>query len=289
MGEFDGGGFVIRGLVINRGSANNIGLFGFVRMATLKNIGMASVGVSANDSVGALVGIAEYTTITDVEVAGSVWGNNTVVGGVVGGLSRGSSMQRSRSSGNVCANWAQGGGLVGRVSDSVVEYSYSTADVSVPNAGVGGGAIGVLTGLSTVQNSFSKGRSVGNPSVGGLVGTAESPARIVTSYAASVVTSSGISGIGGVVGSSGVGPVATYWDTQVSGRSTVAGNSSATNGGLTTAQAKNKTSYVGWDFTSVWGIDPAINDGYPYLRVTVNGACCVAPGDGSTPIAVWEN
>jgi len=38
--------------------------------------------------------------------------------------------------------------------------------------------------------------------------------------------------------------------------------------GLTTAEMKNADNYIaqGWDFENIWAIDPAINDGYPYLR-----------------------
>ena len=36
--------------------------------------------------------------------------------------------------------------------------------------------------------------------------------------------------------------------------------------GRTTAEMKTKATYEGWDFETVWGINPNINDGYPYLR-----------------------
>jgi len=36
--------------------------------------------------------------------------------------------------------------------------------------------------------------------------------------------------------------------------------------GLTTTQMKDPSNYNGWDFENIWGIDPDINDGYPYLR-----------------------
>jgi len=29
---------------------------------------------------------------------------------------------------------------------------------------------------------------------------------------------------------------------------------------------KNQVTYVGWDFTNIWKIDPAQNNGYPTLR-----------------------
>lgn len=36
--------------------------------------------------------------------------------------------------------------------------------------------------------------------------------------------------------------------------------------GKTTAEMKQKSTYEGWDFETVWGISAAINDGYPFLR-----------------------
>ena len=35
--------------------------------------------------------------------------------------------------------------------------------------------------------------------------------------------------------------------------------------GSTTEQMKNQPTYVGWDFTNVWRMDPTIQNGYPYL------------------------
>jgi hypothetical protein len=55
---------------------------------------------------------------------------------------------------------------------------------------------------------------------------------------------------------------ACYYDADVS--SPLTDNNDGVTG-LTTAQAKDKDSYSGWDFESVWEIDPGINDGYPSL------------------------
>lgn len=33
-----------------------------------------------------------------------------------------------------------------------------------------------------------------------------------------------------------------------------------------TTQMKQQSNYIGWDFETIWGIDPNINNGYPYLR-----------------------
>ena len=41
------------------------------------------------------------------------------------------------------------------------------------------------------------------------------------------------------------------------------------NSHITLTQAKQRATYenIGWDFDTVWGIDPNINDGFPYLKV----------------------
>ena len=45
------------------------------------------------------------------------------------------------------------------------------------------------------------------------------------------------------------------------------GYSKVTARGRTTAEMKQKTTYEGWDFETVWGVSAGINDGYPYLRL----------------------
>ena len=40
----------------------------------------------------------------------------------------------------------------------------------------------------------------------------------------------------------------------------------STGTGKTTAEMKQKATYEGWDFETVWGISASINDGYPFLR-----------------------
>lgn len=59
-----------------------------------------------------------------------------------------------------------------------------------------------------------------------------------------------------------------YYDSTVFSSAT-----DALQGGMTpravpksTSDMKTQTTYVGWDFTNIWKIDPLINSGYPYLR-----------------------
>jgi hypothetical protein len=52
---------------------------------------------------------------------------------------------------------------------------------------------------------------------------------------------------------------ASYWDTETSGLTTSAGGT-----GRTTAEMKQQSTFVDWDFDTVWQIDEG--ETYPYLR-----------------------
>jgi hypothetical protein len=52
------------------------------------------------------------------------------------------------------------------------------------------------------------------------------------------------------------------WDTNVAGEVT----GEATNCvGYSTAEMQQQATYAGWDFLTVWGLSPGVNNGYPYL------------------------
>ncbi|WP_448522436.1 hypothetical protein [Pseudothermotoga sp.] len=53
-----------------------------------------------------------------------------------------------------------------------------------------------------------------------------------------------------------------YWDNQMT--STTEDDSTAE--GKSTSQMKTQSTYSAWDFTNVWAINAAKNDGYPYLK-----------------------
>lgn len=63
-----------------------------------------------------------------------------------------------------------------------------------------------------------------------------------------------------------------YWDTETSnvgwayGTHWNGGDTPTGTNGRTTSQMKTQGTFTGWDFTNTWGINPSINDGYPYLR-----------------------
>ena len=230
-GTFDGLGHGITGLTINRPTADNIGLFGSARNATIKNITVANVSMNGKYNVGGLVGTTSYSTIDNAHTSGRVSGdanvggltgsalNTTVtnsdstanvygrdsngqIGGLIG-IAYMSSISSSHASGHV-EGLNSVGGLLGSATLSTVRNSYSQSDVmgighdSGPGAKAGG-LIGYMN-ASTVSGSFADTKVYGeNDMAGGLVGSAMSGSIINNSYATGYVVSNNFSG--GIVGS----------------------------------------------------------------------------------------
>jgi hypothetical protein len=185
------------------------------------------------------------------------------------------------------------GGLVGK-NYGTINKSYSIGNV-ILNCGndgfdfcYGGGFVAETTG--NITNSYSRGNFTWSGAypqrlyIGGFagaVGPVSSGAFINNSYATGKVTPTNvITSVCGIAegGFSAalqdrVGSV--FWDINTTGVTAATGHSytplevscgGAGGGtGLTTIQMKQQSSYVGWDFNNIWGINPLINEGYPYL------------------------
>lgn len=135
-------------------------------------------------------------------------------------------------------------------------------DMVIGNNGYPGGFVGHIYGGS-VSNSYFKGQITADNG-GGIVGLNQS--SIINTYSNALINDSGFNGalIGGQSGGNQSG---SYWNKEVSGLDTMCGSGSCDDShGLTDEQMKDPTSFVGWDFESVWAIDPEKNDGYPYLQ-----------------------
>jgi hypothetical protein len=147
-GTFDGQGYEIRDLFINRPDENYVGLFGVVLQdGVIKNIGVVNVTVTGKSDVGGLVGRNEGT-VTNSYSTGNVTGYSKV-GGLMG-EDWYATVSNSYSAGSVTGN-DYVGGLAGQ-NVGTVSNSYSTA--SVTGNGHVGGLVGVNPSLGTVSNSF---------------------------------------------------------------------------------------------------------------------------------------
>jgi hypothetical protein len=265
-GTFDGQGYEISDLFINRPDEDDVGLFGWVgKEGIIKDIGVVNFTTIGEDSVGGLVGYNRYGTVKNSYSTGSVTGND-LVGGLVGENQVFSTVSDSYSSANVNGQKSVGG-LVGYNDYGTVSNSYSTGSVTGYSAV--GGLMGTNLIFSTVNDSYSSANVNGGQNVGGLVG--DNWGTVNNSYSTGSVT--GDSSVGGLVGANEmVGTVVTsFWDTETSGLEESDGGT-----GTTTTEMQNIVTFseAGWDITAVanvgtrnpsfiWNI---VNDEiYPFL------------------------
>jgi hypothetical protein len=191
-GTFDGQGYEIRDLFINRSDEKRIGLFGMIYIGGfVKNLGVVDVTVTGDRPVGGLAGF-NWATISNCYSTGSVTGNKDV-GGLVGanlggairncysvatvigkwyvgglvGANQGGAVSDSHSGGNITGR-SSVGGLIGTNVDPGTESSYPSSSVTDRNS------IGILIEfdeMGTVSNSYSTASVAGDEDVGGLVGS----------------------------------------------------------------------------------------------------------------------
>ena len=277
-GVFEGNGFMIANLYIDRSSSENIGLFSVTgETAQINNIKLSDVNVTGDNYTGSLVGF-NYGSIISIDVTGAVLGDWRV-GGLVGE----NGGQISKSVANVMVTGVlRIGGLVGQNETGVIRESRASGNV------IGGEGVGGLVGLNinSIANSYAEGTASGDLWMGGLVGrvgrTSSGVSSIVNSYA--IGKSSGKASFGGLMGSGVLNGsiTASYWDTEASmtesrddfeaafAKTTVEMQSPTGPGTTTTTEI-----YYGWS-TDIW--DFGSTSTYPVLRSV--GSFAV---DGSMP------
>ncbi|MFA7287511.1 MAG: GLUG motif-containing protein [Melioribacteraceae bacterium] len=228
-GNYDGNGHVIDHLYINNPNVSYQGLFYCTEGGTIQNLGLTNVNVYGKEYVGALIALTAQTSITNCYSTGIVRGMSYV------------------------------GGLIGN-SYSIVSKCFSTC--SVNGSIYIGGLIGLLS-YNSVSNCYSTGNVTGvSYNVGGLIG------RILSGSVSNCYSNGIVSLVplycGGLIGGNNDGSITnSFWD------KTVNSNSSFNNGlgiGKTTSEMKTNTTFssAGWDF-SIWNIELATNNGYPFL------------------------
>ena len=225
---FNGNGYTISNLYINRSSTDFVGLFGYTGSnSTLTAIGLINVDINGQSRVGSLAG-HNVGVITNSYVSGEVEGAGERIGGLVGnnaanatitnscatasvsGLGKfigglaGNNFQgtitNSCATGTVSGSGERVGGLVGFHQRGTITRSYATGSVSGDSSSVGG-----LVGnndAGTITNSYATGSVSGaGSSIGGLVGAMFNASTIMNSYATGSVSGSDTSSnVGGLVG-----------------------------------------------------------------------------------------
>ncbi len=143
-GTYNGNGYTIDSLYINRSLMNYVGLFSYPYGATIENLGVTHVNITGDNAVGALVGI---------NATGSLINNCYSTGRVTGS--------------------EKAGGLAGEnYNNSTIRNSYSTCTVKATSWYYAGGFVGLnFSSNSTIYNCYSTGDVEGKEYVGGFVGS----------------------------------------------------------------------------------------------------------------------
>lgn len=185
-GKFDGIDYNIFGLTINGNGKDYVGLFGVTNGATINNVTLVGGSITGTGSnVGAIVGNANDTTLTNVVNSAAVSGNSNV-GGIVGSADD-SAIKDAINTGTINGSGDNVGGLIGNLQDSkldttkevekgLIGNSYNLGDVSGKGYNVGGlvGSASNSTigdGTNLVYNRMDV---TGAYNVGGIVGNMES-------------------------------------------------------------------------------------------------------------------
>lgn len=162
-GSYNGDGYAINALFINRPEQNNIGLFGWAHNATISNVKISNADITGKERVAALVGYFSC----DQDYRDDPYSNYQVT--------------HASSTGTINGDYIVGG-LVGWLFNATVINSNSKCNVN-GNENVGG-----LVGNSNanVYRSFSNGDVAGIKRVGGLCGDAGG--KIINAYSTGKVT-----------------------------------------------------------------------------------------------------
>lgn len=159
-GLYNGGGYTISGLKINRPSFSCVGLFATVEQGTVMN-----------------------SSVTDAKITG---GTDT---GAIAGLCQGS-IEQCYSEGTILASHKDvvfAGGIAGRIMNGAITNCFSTGDISgnsSKDSHYVGGIAGGVWGVGTITNCYNIGKLSGNSFyegyIGGIVGWTDD--KVVSSY-----------------------------------------------------------------------------------------------------------
>ena len=191
-GTFDGAGYKVSGVYINKPNNSFIGFFTLITNATIKNLTVAGQITGSRDVGGLVGGMGSYST-----------GNNLIYN-CTNECNVTSAYTSTASNGN------DTGGLVGYVNGNgnVIRSSVNRGNVTTANVGVYshmGGILGYSMKAVTIRNCVNYGNVTAQEYTGGIAGyISSSSGKTVISgcYNKGIITSNrdGIATTGGIVG-----------------------------------------------------------------------------------------
>jgi len=213
----------------------------------IQNVYTSGIITTTLDYIGGLVGRNNANgVIEDSESYVNIYGSSTLsdyIGGLVGYNQGNGYIWRSSAKGNIITGHSYLGGLIGFLQKGQVHDSYAK-DFQI----TGYSNIGGLIGYYYTHISYQS--------------------WLYQVYASGTLSASSGLNVGGLIGYDYVQSWAygnfinSYFDINTTGKTT-GGTIHNVGTGLTTTQMKNQTSFVGFNFTTLWNMDTIGNNGYP--------------------------
>lgn len=278
-GNFNGRGYTISDLEINKPDLTAAGLFQIVEGGKVENIDLTQVDINAFDAVGGIAGgVQGNATVSNVTVEGSKIESQTTEGsradygtGGIGGIVLNSDIKDSKTDINVKSAQYAGGiagklveestniircGVVGDVTGKALDEQKRINGLAI------GGAIGFVANNPTIEDCYATGSVTGSEKAGGLVAQIQGSAgTIKTSFAGGNLTLTGL-GEGGALVGAGEDPTIenAYFDDEGAEGSSGFGTPLSTEEIQGDSAEDNLT---GFDFEEVW---ETVEADYPKLQ-----------------------
>ncbi len=277
-GQLDGAGYSILNL------HSNSGLFGYIREAVIKNLGVEDVEINCIRSVAAICNFSHGGTIENCFSTGNITGKNDL-GGLCAWVHK-----------SYIDEFPVAGQTLPSIDTPVIRNCYSTVNITLdhpqhlyyadPSANAAGGLCGHTEG-AVISNNYATGtvdaEGADNYDIdiiirsGGLVGTVKD-CIVSNNYSIGNVVERPFNVAGGLCAGLAVGDgstfTANFWDFQTSGQTgSVFGEMRPTSSMLVAS------TYTGWDFENTW----RICDGCNYPKLTWQQKI---PGDITCPDGV---
>jgi hypothetical protein len=234
-----------------------------------------TANIAGNRRVGGICGgLKTYGEITDCHNEGTIVASEHYAGGIVGAVGVVYTLggyvliNRCYNSASVTGK-IYVGGLVGSFwtgyTLGVVSECFVDRDATVYCEEEGGGLIGSC--YRYVRNCFTLCDVVhtdlsGGQNSGAAIGYLDSIGLVEKCYAIGkvVMADGSLSDVDGFINRTYGSTQFNYFDSEASEQSIGLGATAKS-----TSEMKVQTTFPDWDFLTTWGIDPAVNTGYPYL------------------------
>lgn len=208
-GGFDGGGFMISNLNIDRGTNSYAGLFGYMTGGAVRNVVLEECNIKGAVNVGGIVGFNSAGTVSGCHVKNVILTSNSYgTGGIAGDSRNGANISDCKVTGAVLTAPSYSGGIAGNsINNSTISGCAVTGTTVTASNNYSGG----IAGYNSSQDSKIEGCEVtggnvaANDNAGGIVGRNFSMVG-GCKVAGTVVSATG-GQAGGIVGGNEVGGV----------------------------------------------------------------------------------